>query len=549
MQTHPYLAPHNAGPNPPRESPRKLARATEGRRIGGVCAGLGEFYRIDPIIARIAFVVAGLAGFAGVVLYGLLWALLPVAGQPGTGLSQAISRVRSGQASKLVLALIAAVLLLPTVWAAAVVAAILTGYSGDFNAVFGSFLLLYLAAFGGFLGWLVGGYGQNPPLPGQWITRHSLLAVLGLLCGLLLGAPLLAGLMGVIGMSVSPGYTLGLALWTLFAGLLSWLYFTNRNLPAAGAPQEKMAGCPVAAPAPDPRSGLPRPAADAAGQAQAGPPRMYHPHPPEPAPDADLAAAAQARAAFDTAAAERASESRRAAEADAAARAARRAERDRARQERRDLRAAQRAQRKHRNRWGRLTAALALIAAGGLALLDAAGQTALGYTGIGIVVLGILAAGILTGAWFGSARWLIAPALALAVVLGSTQTVTRLSSGPAVITQLTVIDQHQWLNLPPGNNVVDLTALENRNFPTLEIRQFAGELTVLMPADPTVHLSSKVALGRNLARDARFGTERTFSNNSLESRKIRVGVFVELGIGTLNIKTVKTDQTDQEPNR
>ena len=59
-------------------------------------------------------------------------------------------------------------------------------------------------------------------------------------------------------------------------------------------------------------------------------------------------------------------------------------------------------------------AAVTLITAGALVLTDRAGATSLGWAGIAMVCLALLTTGVLVGAWFGSARWLIAPALAAA---------------------------------------------------------------------------------------------------------------------------------------
>jgi signal transduction histidine kinase len=47
--------------------------------VAGVCAGLAESLCIDPIVVRLAFVAATLAGGVGVVVYGLAWLFLPAA--------------------------------------------------------------------------------------------------------------------------------------------------------------------------------------------------------------------------------------------------------------------------------------------------------------------------------------------------------------------------------------------------------------------------------------------------------------------------------------
>lgn len=45
--------------------------------IGGVCGGLGQRYGVDPMVLRVVFVVAVLAGGVGLFAYLALWALIP----------------------------------------------------------------------------------------------------------------------------------------------------------------------------------------------------------------------------------------------------------------------------------------------------------------------------------------------------------------------------------------------------------------------------------------------------------------------------------------
>jgi phage shock protein PspC (stress-responsive transcriptional regulator) len=72
---------------PPQE-PRRLARVREGRVLGGVCAGLGRYFNLDPIIFRIGAIVLVLVGGAGLVAYLAAWLLIPSedsAGEPVEG--------------------------------------------------------------------------------------------------------------------------------------------------------------------------------------------------------------------------------------------------------------------------------------------------------------------------------------------------------------------------------------------------------------------------------------------------------------------------------
>src|SRR4029079_8738822 len=49
--------------------PKRLYRARSDRVIGGVCAGLGRYFDVDPIIFRIGAVVLTFIGGAGLLAY------------------------------------------------------------------------------------------------------------------------------------------------------------------------------------------------------------------------------------------------------------------------------------------------------------------------------------------------------------------------------------------------------------------------------------------------------------------------------------------------
>lgn len=57
---------------------RKKLYRSRNKLIGGVCAGIGEYYEIDPTIVRILWVIAAIAslGFA-VLAYLACWAIIP----------------------------------------------------------------------------------------------------------------------------------------------------------------------------------------------------------------------------------------------------------------------------------------------------------------------------------------------------------------------------------------------------------------------------------------------------------------------------------------
>ena len=60
-------------------SSRRLYRDTESSVIGGVSSGMGAYFNIDPLIIRILFVVFFFIGGASLLLYLILWIVLPKA--------------------------------------------------------------------------------------------------------------------------------------------------------------------------------------------------------------------------------------------------------------------------------------------------------------------------------------------------------------------------------------------------------------------------------------------------------------------------------------
>ncbi len=55
---------------------RRLTRSTSNRMIAGVCAGLGDYFGIDPTIIRLLSVLAFFTGFHGIVLVYIIMAIV-----------------------------------------------------------------------------------------------------------------------------------------------------------------------------------------------------------------------------------------------------------------------------------------------------------------------------------------------------------------------------------------------------------------------------------------------------------------------------------------
>src|SRR4051794_35537181 len=63
--------------DPPATTPRRIARPSSDRIAGGVAAGLARHFGLDAALVRVAFVVLALFGGSGILLYAILWLLLP----------------------------------------------------------------------------------------------------------------------------------------------------------------------------------------------------------------------------------------------------------------------------------------------------------------------------------------------------------------------------------------------------------------------------------------------------------------------------------------
>ncbi|MGD2108549.1 MAG: PspC domain-containing protein [Phycisphaerae bacterium] len=59
--------------------PALLRRSVANRHVAGVCGGLGEYLGLDPTVVRVVYVLLTIfsAAFPGILLYIILWALIP----------------------------------------------------------------------------------------------------------------------------------------------------------------------------------------------------------------------------------------------------------------------------------------------------------------------------------------------------------------------------------------------------------------------------------------------------------------------------------------
>jgi phage shock protein C len=65
--------------------------------LGGVCAGLGAYLRIDPVFVRIFFVLLAFADGVGFIAYLILWLVLPDASRDEGQALEATVRENAGE--------------------------------------------------------------------------------------------------------------------------------------------------------------------------------------------------------------------------------------------------------------------------------------------------------------------------------------------------------------------------------------------------------------------------------------------------------------------
>ena len=62
-----------------RKKARRMYRDPDNRVLGGVCSGLGSYWQVEANLLRVLFVFLAIFGMAGVLIYIILWIVLPEA--------------------------------------------------------------------------------------------------------------------------------------------------------------------------------------------------------------------------------------------------------------------------------------------------------------------------------------------------------------------------------------------------------------------------------------------------------------------------------------
>lgn len=64
--------------------PRRLLRTANDKKIAGICGGFGAFFNVDSTLVRVLWILAVLLGGTGLLLYIILWIVMPLDVDPDT---------------------------------------------------------------------------------------------------------------------------------------------------------------------------------------------------------------------------------------------------------------------------------------------------------------------------------------------------------------------------------------------------------------------------------------------------------------------------------
>ncbi len=56
---------------------KRLLRSRRDKKLGGVCAGLAEYFDLDVSLVRLAWILFAVLGGSGVLAYILAWIVIP----------------------------------------------------------------------------------------------------------------------------------------------------------------------------------------------------------------------------------------------------------------------------------------------------------------------------------------------------------------------------------------------------------------------------------------------------------------------------------------
>lgn len=214
---------------------------------------------------------------------------------------------------------------------------------------------------------------------------------------------------------------------------------------------------------------------------------------------------------------------------------------------------------------GRMTMGAAVLALGAALLLDGMGAISLSAERTVALLLAVIGGGLLVGAWWGRARWLIAPGALLTVILLGMVSLPGHVGGSFAGVPWWRMGDTSWMvhetgsDLQPsyrhgmGRMVLDLSELRFTRDRRVEAAVGAGELRVLVPDDVDLTVIARVGAGQVDLVGQRFeGTaiDRTvrFDAGPSDDRRTPPHLTLELqvGFGQLEVERVRAPERLEE---
>ena len=59
------------------EKYKRLYRSEDDRIVAGVCSGVGDYFNVDPVLVRVAWIISIFIWGGGIWIYLLAWLLIP----------------------------------------------------------------------------------------------------------------------------------------------------------------------------------------------------------------------------------------------------------------------------------------------------------------------------------------------------------------------------------------------------------------------------------------------------------------------------------------
>jgi hypothetical protein len=198
---------------------------------------------------------------------------------------------------------------------------------------------------------------------------------------------------------------------------------------------------------------------------------------------------------------------------------------------------------------GRITFALALIATAITFALERGGALELSAAQVLGVPLIVLAGGLLVGAWWGRARWLVVPCLAIAFVLPAAAVADEIGFsfrhgiGEEFVNMASATDVRDE-RLSIGSLTLDLDDLElgrtGREYP-FQTSVGIGELIIRLPDDPDIgwRIEATARFGEVTGDDGRSSHGRSTSRTFTRAARNNAGtVVIEATVGAGAIEIV-----------